>query len=70
MTTLAHSFLIESSSFLKITRIYMKAWMSSNFGQIPPPATELSALERLAGNEDNHKVLVRNLTRSDHGLQS
>ena len=25
----------------------MKAWMSSNFGQIPPPTPELFALERL-----------------------
>ena len=25
----------------------MKAWMSSNFGQIPPPTPELSALTRL-----------------------
>ena len=25
----------------------MKAWMSSDFGQIPPPTTELSALVRL-----------------------
>ena len=25
----------------------MKAWMSSNFGQIPPPTQELSALARL-----------------------
>ena len=47
VTTLAHSFLIESSSFLQIMRIYIKAWMSSNFGQIPPPTTELFALSRL-----------------------
>ena len=25
----------------------MKAWMSYNFGQIPPPTTELSAFARL-----------------------
>ena len=47
VTTLAHLLLIESSLFLQVTRIYMKAWMSSNFGQIPPPITELSALARL-----------------------
>ena len=49
----------------------MKAWMSSNFGQIPPPTPELSALARLknsafifdwiififVGSKDNHKVL-------------
>ena len=38
MNTLAPSFLIGSSSFLPVTRTYMKAWMSSNFGKF---ATEL-----------------------------
>ena len=47
MTTLAPSFLIESSSFLQVTRTCLKAWMSSNFGQITPLTPELSALERL-----------------------
>ena len=47
VTTLAPSILIESSSFLQVTRTYMKAWMSSNFGQIPQPTPELSAIERL-----------------------
>ena len=47
MNTLAPSFLYESSSLLQVTRICMKAWMSSNFGQIPPPNPELSALGRL-----------------------
>ena len=47
MNTLAPSFLYESSSFLQVTRTCMKAWMSSNFGQIPPPNPELSALGRL-----------------------
>ena len=37
MNTLAPSFLIRSSSFLQVVRICMKAWMSSNFGQIPQP---------------------------------
>ena len=32
----------------------MKAWMSSNFSQIPPPTPELSALARL-------KILMYNL---------
>ena len=36
MNTLAPSFLIQSSSFLQVTRTCMKAWMSSNFGHIPP----------------------------------
>ena len=47
VTTPAPSFLIESSSFLQVTRICIKAWMSSKFGQIPAPTPELSALERL-----------------------
>ena len=47
VTTLAPSFLIESSSFLQVTRTCMKAGMSSNFGQIPHLTLELSALELL-----------------------
>ena len=38
MNNLAPSFLIESSSFLQVSRTCMKAWMSSNFGKF---ATEL-----------------------------
>ena len=41
MNTLAPSFLNQSSSFLQVTRTCMKAWMSSNFGQIPTPTQEL-----------------------------
>ena len=37
----------RSSSFLQVTRTCMKAWMSLNFGQIPPPTPELSALAGL-----------------------
>ena len=33
VNTLAPSFFIGSSSFLPVTRIYMKAWMSSNFSK-------------------------------------
>ena len=47
VNTLAPSFLIRSSSFLQVRRTCIKAWMSSNFGQIPPPTLELSALARL-----------------------
>ena len=47
MNTLAPSFLNRSSSFLQVTRTCMKAWMRTNFGQIPPPTPELSALARL-----------------------
>ena len=47
VSTLAPSFLIGSSSFLQVTRTTIKAWMSSNFGRIPPQTSELAALERL-----------------------
>ena len=46
MTTLAPSFL-NRSSFLQVMRTTIKAWMSSNFGQIPLSITELSAFESL-----------------------
>ena len=47
MNALAPAFLIGSSSFLQVTRTYMKDWTSSNFNLIPPPTPELSALARL-----------------------
>ena len=47
MNTPAPSFVIGSSSFLQVTRACMKAWMSSNFGQILSLATELAVLEHL-----------------------
>ena len=47
MITLAHSCSNGSPSFLQVIRTTIKAWMSSNFGQIPLPTTELAALERL-----------------------
>ena len=46
MTTLLHSFLDGSSSFLQITRPTIKAQMSLNFGKIPSLTIELAALER------------------------
>ena len=39
--------MIVSFSFLQVTRTTIKAWMSSNFGRIPPLNLELAALERL-----------------------
>ena len=45
MTTLVHSFLDGSSSFLQITRPTIKAWMGLNFGKILSLASELAALE-------------------------
>ena len=47
MTTLVHSFLNGFSSFLQIARPTVKAWMSLNFGKIPPLTSELAALEHL-----------------------
>ena len=47
VSTLSHSFLIGSSSFLQVTRTTIKAWMSSKFGRIPSLTSELAALERL-----------------------
>ena len=47
MCHLGPSFLIGSSSFLQVTRIVIKAWMSMNFGQIRQLTLELAAIERL-----------------------
>ena len=33
-------------SYLQVTMTYIRAWMSSKFGQIRPQTTELAALER------------------------
>ena len=46
MTTLVPSFL-NGSSFLQVTRPFIKARMSLNFGKIPSLTSELAALERL-----------------------
>ena len=54
MTTLAHSFLNESSSFLQVWRTFIKAWMNSDFGQIPSLTTELATLECLK----NQRIIV------------
>ena len=47
VSTLEPLFLIESFSFLQVTRTTIKSWMSSNFRGIPPLTLELAALERL-----------------------
>ena len=47
VTTLAPSFLIESSSFLQVTRHTIKAWMSLNFGKILSLTSELAVIKRL-----------------------
>ena len=47
VNTLAPSFLNRSSSLLQVTRACINAWRSSNFGQIPSPTPEISAIARL-----------------------
>ena len=47
VTTLAHSFLIGSSSFLQATSKPIISPMGSKFSRIQPGASELPALERL-----------------------
>ena len=50
-------FLNGSFSYLQVIRTYIKAYMSLNFGQIPPLTTELAALERLK-NRCHHVISV------------
>ena len=50
-------FLIGSFSNLQVMRTYIKAYMSLDFGQIPPLTTELAALERLK-NRCHHIISV------------
>ena len=47
MNTLAPSFLIGSSSYLKVTRKSITSRTKSKFGKIGPRTAELAALERL-----------------------
>ena len=47
VNALAPLFLIGFSSFFQVTRVTIKAWMSSKFSAIPPPTVELAALECL-----------------------
>ena len=47
VSTLAPSFLIGSSVYLKVTRTSIISRTSSNFSQIGPRTAELAALERL-----------------------
>ena len=61
MNTPAPSFLMVSSSFLQLRRTCLKAWMrclkawmSLNFDKIPPPTTELEALECL----NNQRIML------------
>ena len=47
VNTLAPLFLIGSSSYLQVTRIFITSRTSSKFGQMGPRTAELAALERL-----------------------
>ena len=47
MTSLVHSILNVSSSYLQIRRTTIKAWISLNFVKIPSLIMELAALEQL-----------------------
>ena len=47
MSTLAPSFLIESSSYLQVTRTSIISRTNSKCGQVGPRTAELAALERL-----------------------
>ena len=55
--TFSRLFLIGSFSYLQVMRTYIKAYMSLNFGQIPPLTTELAALECLK-NRCHHVISV------------
>ena len=50
-------FSIGLFSYLQVMRTYIKAYISLNFGQIPPLTTELAALERLK-NRCHHVISV------------
>ena len=50
VNTLAPSFLIESSSFLQVTRTTIKSGLSSKLSLIGSCTVELDALERLTNS--------------------
>ena len=45
IATFSQLFLIKSFSYLQVTITYIRAWMSSIFGQIRSGTTEVAALE-------------------------
>ena len=55
VSTLAPAFLIESSSYLQITRTSIISQTSLNFSQILPRTAELAALERL---RKTHRLIM------------
>ena len=58
MATLAHSFLIRSSSFLQVTRTTISSLMNSNLSQIRSRTVELASLERLEKNYNGRNVVA------------
>ena len=55
VNTLAPSFLIESSSFLQVTRTTINSGLSSKLTLIGPCTVELAALERL---KNPHRLIM------------
>ena len=47
VATFSHLFWIKSFSYLQVTMTFIRAWISSKFGQIPSGTAELAALEHL-----------------------
>ena len=47
VATFSQLFLIKCFSYLQVTMTYIRAWMSSKFGQIRSGTTELAAFEHL-----------------------
>ena len=62
--TFSRMFLIGFISYLQVTMIYIRAGMSSKFGDIGPWTTELAALERL---KKSHRLIMGKMT-SSHSL--
>ena len=67
VSTLEPLFLIGYFSFLQVTRTTIKAWISSNFGGIPPLTLELAALGRL--KKSNYALAPSFLIGSSSFLQ-
>ena len=47
VATFSQLFLIKSFSYLQVMTTYIRAWISSNFSQIPSGTTEFAVLEHL-----------------------
>ena len=59
--TFSPTFLIGFISYLQVMMIYIRACMSSKFGEIRPWTTELAALERL---KKSHRLIMEKMTSS------